>query len=150
MDAMREIIMARSTTPVLRAGSGLLLLPIGVAFCIVGHKATLDITSSAPAAWIVALLIAIVFAYDFRCTVARVRDKNGSIEIVRSLDQLLVTREAILKSRVITLGPSRWIGVVIRVNGRTLPVLLQCVVIDQSSAGGFRATVSAFREFFSR
>ena len=149
-DAMREIIITRSMTPVLRAGFGVVLLPIGVGFCILGYKAVLDITSSASTAWIVTLPIAVVFAYSFYCTVARVREKDGSIEIVRSLDRLLLTQNEILKSRVFAVRVNRSITVLIRVNGRALPIFLHCVVLDTSNVGGFRATVSAFHEIFPR
>ena len=147
---MKEIVVTRNSLPVLRAGPGLLFLPIGAGFCVLGYKAVLDSTASVPLASFVALLVAIVFAYEFCCTVAHVRVKNGSIEIVRSLDRVVLAQNSILKARIFVLGPSRWIGVAISVNGRLLPVLLQCVVLDQSGAGGFRATVSAFREFFAR
>jgi hypothetical protein len=128
----------------------LLLLPIGVVFCTLGHKVVLDSASSVAAAWAVTLLIAVMTAYVFCCTVSYVRERNGFIEIGRSLDRLQISQEAILKSRVVALGPGRWIGVAVSVNGRSLPILLHCVVFDQSSVGGFRTTVFAFRKVFSR
>jgi hypothetical protein len=123
---------------------------MGVVFCVLGYKAVLDYTASALLASLVVLLGAFVFVGKFRSVVASVRVKNGSIEITRSLDHVSLAQDAILTSRVFVLSPSRWIGVVISVNGRRLPVLLECVVLDHSSVGGFRATVAAFRDLFGR
>ncbi|HWA45475.1 MAG TPA: hypothetical protein VHA10_19795 [Hypericibacter adhaerens] len=146
----REIIITESSIPILRAGAGLLLLPIGAVFCIVGYNAILDYTASVPMASLVVVLGATWFACQFCCVIARVSVKNGSIEITRPLDRIVLAEDAILKSRIFVLRPSRWILMAISVKGRRLPIVLQCTVFDHTNVGGLRATVAAFRDLLGR
>jgi len=138
-----EIVITRTKLPVLRAGIGLLVLPIVAIFGVLLYMAGLDAFHSQPIASVMAACGAVFGLLYFAAIAARISVENGTIRILRSVDEVVVPHGSIRHSRVLVLWASRGVVVSVWRKNRKLPTLAHFVVMDTTSIGDLSTTVAA-------
>lgn len=141
-----EIVITRTKLLVLRAGIGLLVLPIAPIFGVLLYMAGLDAFHSQPIATVMAACGAVFGLLYFAAIAARISVENGTIRILRSLDEVVIPQGSIGHSRVLVLWASRGVVVSVWRRNRKLPTLAHFVVMDTTSAGDLSATVAALEK----
>jgi hypothetical protein len=138
-----EIVITRTKVPVLRAGIGLLLLPITAILGVLLYMAGLDAFQSQLIASVMAAFGAVFGLLYFAAVAARISAANGTVRILRSFDEVVIPDASIEHSSVRVLWVSRWVGISVWRKDRKLPAIAHFVVMDTTSAGDLHPTVAA-------
>jgi len=144
-----EIVITRTKLPVLRAGMGLLILPmppiLGVLFYMFGRGA-------AHSVWVACVLAALGAAFGllyFATVAARISTENGAVRILRPLDEVVFPDASTKDWRLRTLSIWREIVVCVWRKERPLPIIAHFVVADTTSAGDLHSTAAALKKLLS-
>lgn len=138
-----EIVVTGTRIPVLRAGAGLIALPIGGVLTLLLYQLTRDAFALPYSGMIGALIGAAIGLAFFGGVAARLTWDGQTLCILRSLDEVVVRADSIVDARVTVLRASRWIAGMLWVSGRRLPVVFHFAVLDRTSIGDFDATARA-------
>jgi len=140
-----EIVITQTKLPVLRAGIGLLILPMPPILCVLLYMFGRDASQSPVIAVIMGGLGAILGLLYFAAVAARISVENGAVRILRPLDVVVIPIASIRDWSVRKLSVSRWIVVCIWRKEKRWPVVAHFAVADTTSAGDFNLTAAALK-----
>ena len=141
-----EIVITQTKLPVLRAGIGLLMLPIALIFGTLLYMAGLEAFYSQVIASVMAAFGAVFGLLYFAAIAARISIENSAIRVLRALDEVVIPVASIAACSVRVLPASRWAVVSIWRKDRRLPVIAHFVVMDTTSAGDLNPTIAALKK----
>ncbi|MGH6755116.1 MAG: hypothetical protein ACREDP_23405 [Bradyrhizobium sp.] len=142
----QEIVISHSRWPVARAGMGLLLLPIGAVFCLLGYKIVDETLGDAALASILSAVALLVFGATFLSTLGRISISGGIITAMRAIDIVQFRATDILKARVFSNPLNHSTMAMIRLRDRRVPLFLHFVVLDHSNVGDHFHTTGRLKQ----
>jgi hypothetical protein len=146
----REVIITQTKVRVLRAGVGLLILPMAAIMSLLFHQLATDYSESSLIHVFAAALGGLLGLLYFATICSRISDDDGVIHILRALDEVVFLANTIVATKIWVLRPSSWAVVAVHTRARRFPFIFHFVVLSHSSAGNLTETVTALKRLLER
>jgi hypothetical protein len=141
MEGCHEIIITETNVWLVRAGIGLLILPMTAILGLFGYLLGTENLHSVSVGVVGAAVGVLLGLFMLRTVAARISLNGGMLHILRSMDEMVIPASSIAEASIRVLYPSRWIIGACWLHERRWPVIFHFVVADRTNVGDLRATV---------